>query len=519
MKNKWLINFNVLYLFVISAAAVSILWGVKNLYFFDEDIFIVNRQSEFLQLIWQRCTAVKFTYLIDNYFWSKNPLGYHITNLFFHIANTILAIKVFISLLKSTGIFVNHYQLQTALLIFCILFLFTPIHSEPICYILGRDGLLVTFFCLISILSFLKARFQMSIYFFISLFSFLLALFSYEISWTMPFIILCIGIYISDTSNKSVKKKALLVIPYFFIFIAWVIVKVIFIDKGAITDYNDANLTKIHFVVLLRNNIVLFLRNFIPPFVSTSSFVSAGILFSLVLFCAFFKLFKTNKKIFTFSVLLIILIFSGCFPASLFGISSHNSESERYVYFSSVFAIMLLAVLITVFIHSNPLLIVIVLILGIVYGVSLFKTISYYNKAGSFAKKYLSVINKKQLKKDNVFLLNLPSQFHGALIFRANSRMNSNKKFSISTVNEFIHYLYPGSREKYITLSSKELTVNQKITNAYDKPLDSINYFFPFIKINFADAVIKTPLVENFPFNNSNSAIVAVNDTALFIFK
>ncbi len=519
MKNKWLINFNALYFIVISLAAISIFWAVKNLYFFDEDIFLISRQSEFLQFIWQRCTVVKLTYLFDNYLWEKTPLGYHITNVFFHIANTILAMRVFIRLVKPMDIFISQHQLKTTLLVFCILFLFSPIHSEPLCYILGRDGLVVTFFCLISILCVLKSQFQINLYFFISLFSFLLALFSYEVSWTMPFIVLCIAIFMAGIKNGSYKKKILVMLPYFFVFVSWFIIKVILIDKGVVTDYNDASLIKIHFVNLLKNNVVLFLRNFIPPFASTVIFVSICILFSAVLFYALFKLFKTNKQIFAISVLLIALTVLGFFPASLFGISSHNSESERYIYFSSVFAIMLLAVLIATLIKNKLLLAAFVSMLSIVYEFSLFKTIGYYNKAGDFGKEYLNSINEKKINRDNIFLLNQPSQFNGALIFRANSRMNGNKKFSLSTINEFIHYLHPGGNEKYITLSTEEITNNKKINYVYDKPLDSINYFFPLAKINFNDTIIKTRYKEAFPFNNLNSAIVAVNDTALFIFK
>ena len=79
----------------------------------------------------------------------------------------------------------------------------------------------------------------------------------------------------------------------------------------------------------------------------------------------------------------------------VFGIDSHDSESERYIYFSSVFALMSLAVLLVMLIKNKFMLLTAIGMLCSFYACSLFKTINYYKAAGNFSKKYLQTLDKK----------------------------------------------------------------------------------------------------------------------------
>ena len=347
MENKARQSIRLRYIIILIAAGLAFFFALRNLFFFDEDIFVTNTKSVFMKEFLQRCTTVKITYLIDNFFWKNNSTGYHITNLLLHLINAILALKVLMQLVSQIDQFNRSVRSDTTLLIFFILFLITPIHSEPLCYILGRDGLLVATFCLLSILSFLKAQFKSNIYIIASLLFFLLALFSYEVSWTMPLIVLCIISYCCYVKNVSFKKHILSAAPYFLIFAVWFVIKIIYLNKGAVTDYNDKALMKTDMLLLIKNNAALFLRNFIPPFENIAIFLSLSSIVFIASLLGFVKLYKVNKQIFALALLLLTVTFLALFPASLFGIDMHDSESERYIYFSSAFALMLLALLIT----------------------------------------------------------------------------------------------------------------------------------------------------------------------------
>ncbi len=113
--------------------------------------------NDFMQDVWQRSFIVKLTFIADNFITGKNAAGYHYTNLVLHLVNALFAFLVFKELLKLTTNYLNQFQLTIVTITFLILFLITPIHSEPLAYILARGGTVVGLFGLISILLFLKS--------------------------------------------------------------------------------------------------------------------------------------------------------------------------------------------------------------------------------------------------------------------------------------------------------------------------------------------------------------------------
>jgi hypothetical protein len=522
MENKSGISKRYIYLTILIVSATVLFLAVKDLYFFDEDIFVVNRNNEFMSQNWQRSLICKLTFWADNYFYGTSPLGYHVTNLLFHILDTILAVSVFEELLKIGKNNFTQFQQTSARLMFFILFLLTPVHSEPVCYILARGGSVVTFFNLLSILFFLKAEFQNKILLVFSLLSFLAALFCYEISWMLPLIIFSISIYLWYNKFAKIfpqKKLVLFTLPYFIVFAGWFIIKVVFVDKLEVSDYNTKNLFSINFATFFKNNGVLFLRNFIPPIKNTSVFLIVSSFFILGVIAGLIKLLKINKQIFSLSVLLILLTILSFSAVSVIGIDSHDSESERYIYFSSAFALMLLSVLLIMLIKNKIVLSITFFILVAVYSFSLFKTINYYREAAVFSTKYLTALNNQKADKTNFFMINLPSQYHGALLFRARSRLNDNHTGSITTLNEFMLYLHQVKAVKYITLSTYEITKIPEAVRVYEKPFDSVRNYLVQEKIKFSDSTITTQKNETYPFLEATSAIVILKDSALVIFK
>jgi hypothetical protein len=518
MKSHSVINRWYFYLIILGITGTAIFLAVKNLFFFDEDIFVAGNNN-FMQDVWQRSFIVKLTFITDNFISGKNAAGYHYTNLLLHLVNTLLALFVFKELLKSMANYLNQFQLTVIPFIFLILFLITPVHSEPLAYILARGGTVVSFFCLISILFFFKSGQKNKLFIFLSLLSFLLALFSYEISWMLPFVILSIVIFTAYVKGESVKKNIWIVAPYFLVFAAWFVIKIVIVNKMVVSDYKDDNLFSISFKTLVKNSTILFLRNFIPPFKNTVVFVTAGIGFIIFLFSGLVVVFKQHRKIFYFLVLLFINTVFGFAAAVVFGIDSHDSESERYIYFSSVFALMVLSVLLVMLIKNKLLLIAVIGALCSFYACSLFKTINYYERGGAFSKKYLSALHQIINKRSTVFLINLPSQYHGALLYRAKSRIASNTKNSITTVNEFMQYLHKDTSQKYIALSVTEIFKLPEVLSVSQKPMDSLLHYFPEVNINVNNAFITTQKGETFNLVKARSTLIGLKDSTLFIFN
>jgi protein O-mannosyl-transferase len=519
MNNKQIIKYSYLFWATLLLAGIVFFFAVKSLFFFDEDIFVAEGASDFFKNIWQRSAICKFTYLLDNYFYGNNPSGYHITNIILHLANAALATTILRELLKIVTNSVDEFQSNFTALLFLVFFLITPVHAEPLCYILGRAGLLVTFFCLLSILFFLKAEFKNKYFLFFSLLSFLLALFTYELSWTLPFIILSMSLLMGKSKRVSFKKCFFVSVPFFLLFAIWFAVKVAVIDKFIVTDYKDSNILSVSLSVLIKNAVVLFFRNIVPPFKNWALFLCLCLPVLLLLAFYFIKLFKTNRPIFFLSLCLLCSVLLGFATVIPLGIDSHDSESERYIYLSSCFAIMLLSLAVTNLIKNKRLVMFCCVAIVTCYGCYLAKTMFYYKQGGDFSKKYLAAVNTAGTAASTVFLLNLPVQYRGALLFRSKSRMNDNAANSINTINEFMHYLYIGNNTKYVTLSAMELKVSPPNLLVYHKPIDSLNYYFTKQSINLTDTAIQTQQKEVFTFAKPGRTVIAFKDSCVFIFK
>jgi hypothetical protein len=421
-------------------------------------------------------------------------------------------------LLKLMVMYLNQFQQAAIAYSFFILFLISPVHAEPLSYILARGGSVAAFFSLLSVLLFLRANYTNKLFIFFSLLSFLLALFSYEISWMVPFAILSIIVFSTYLTNGAILKKILFAAPYFLVFAAWFVIKIIVINKLVVSDYKDENLFSIGFTAVIKNSSVLFLRNFIPPFKSTAVFLSVSVVFASLLFISLFLLYKKHRQIFYFSLLLIIITISGFFATVVFGIDTHDSESERYIYFSSVFALMLLSVLIAVIVKNKAAFFAVLFVLCCCYIVSLFKTIKSYQIAGSFSKMYLQEIEKKINDSNTLFFVNMPLQHNGALLFRAKSRIGGNANDKISVMQEYLSCLYNKSNT-CITLSARELNSVPASLIVYEKPVDSITAFFSEIKFSKQNLKISIGQNDIFSFTENNTSVIALKGDTLFFFK
>ena len=174
----------------------------------DDVVFIQNNQSlshwNDVPSLFLRSSTVGGTLSIVNFYYRPlldilykiqyalfafNPHGYHLFNVLLHIANSILVYRLILLLLKNF----KGGNLNPEALAFCtaVFFLIHPVQTEAVACIAGVSNLIFAFFCLLSLICYVKARQRESSRYGIgwyaaALIFFLAALFSKEQAIMLP---------------------------------------------------------------------------------------------------------------------------------------------------------------------------------------------------------------------------------------------------------------------------------------------------------------------------------------------
>lgn len=187
------------------AALVYAYWPIRNAEFiyFDDQIYVTNNDHVKqgltpTNIVWAFDFANANTYVNwhpltvlshmgDYELYGSNAAGHHITNLIFHIGNSLLLL---LFLWKMTGALG-----RSAVVAF--LFGLHPLHVESVAWISERKDVLCTFFFFLAVLTYnyyVKAPRKKAAYAALLLF-FLLALFSKPMAVTLPFVLLLLDIW------------------------------------------------------------------------------------------------------------------------------------------------------------------------------------------------------------------------------------------------------------------------------------------------------------------------------------
>jgi tetratricopeptide (TPR) repeat protein len=157
------------------------------------------------------------SFALDFQFWGLNPIGYHLSNTFFHILSAFLG-------------FVLLYSLTSKRLLLSFLpalfFLIHPLQTEAITYVAGRADPLSTVFSLGSLILYTYFReTKKYTHLYLSLFLFSLGLLVKEQVIFLPALVLLIeAIYY--LSRKNIKESLIKLIPYFSLSLAYFILRI-----------------------------------------------------------------------------------------------------------------------------------------------------------------------------------------------------------------------------------------------------------------------------------------------------
>ncbi len=403
IKKRVLLFFS--FLIVILFLLISNPFG---LYFLSDDFVNLPEsvKGNFFQAFLRPITYLSFW--LDFQLWGMNPAGYHMTNLILHLGSTVLVFLLTKILLQKYAFCFSkkkYIPLFTSFLFLCFGF-----HSEPIFWIVSREAVLATIFIQLCLFFFLKGN---PACIFLSVISFIASLFTYELSWCVPPILAIFSIYELLILKKI--KAFKLHIVFWIVFMIYLWYRYQFLGYGF--GYGTLNNTHHNYFILLRNFCTLVARQFIPPLKSGSLFLIFFVLISLIVFLLCFKVYRFSKNAFVYLVLIGVCMATAVLPVIALGADTHDTESERYIYLSSMFTCMFLVFLCFSLLGHSRHFYILMLLFIFSNLFFLFQSSKSYRYASSVSKHIIESLNSFPFVKEITFV-NLPSQYKGALLFR-----------------------------------------------------------------------------------------------------
>lgn len=122
------------------------------------------------------------TMLLDRWNWGERPLGYHLTNVLFHVANAVLFYFVTLRLIGG--------ERRWAAAVGALLFAVHPLRVESVTWVTERRDVVMGLFALLSVLAYLRGRIAVSVV------CFALALLSKTMAMTLPLALVALDVWV-----------------------------------------------------------------------------------------------------------------------------------------------------------------------------------------------------------------------------------------------------------------------------------------------------------------------------------
>lgn len=464
-----------------------------NLFFLGDDFFHIPESTRNIFIQQNSIRPIgNITLWIDHFFSNSNAVGFHFTNLFIHILNSVLVVV----LCKKLFSYFNESIPNTMFpFIIAVLFFLYPFHSEAIFWIIGRSASLGALFFILALVCFLIN--EISIFYFIaSLFFFQLAIFSYESSWLFPLTV-SILYFIKFGIRRTAKSN------YVYLILVWLIliVNLLIISnytKTLFSNYDATLFINFDLKLLGFNFLKLFARTLLPPFFNHNYFSVALAVCVVGLLVLVIYFFKTQKKSIFFIVLSFLWLIS-YLPYLSVGIDTHGTEGERYLYLPSVFFCLWLLYLMGHVFNTK------FFYLGItcIFIFQLFflqKSRVYYEKAGLITK---TTVNQLKLlaNKENIYFENVPQYNKGAVVFRRG-------------LYDAVKWLIPNLKSNIIIVSIDDSDIKPKRNHTTSFEVLYSNKDFPKSLTAFYEVNGKT-------INNMESKAIVFNPNkdAMFVYS
>lgn len=281
---------------------------------------------------------ISLSFFLDLLLWGMNPLGFHLTNVIFHIFTSILVFLLAKLIFKKE---------LTAFLL-ALIFGIHPCHMEAVVWISCRTDVIAGFFYFFSLFCFLKFRQRENrgrfFLFALSTVLYTCALLSKEMAVTLPIILIAFDLFYSSTPKNStswnirLNKSIFVYLPFFIITIIYLCIRFkIFGGLGSVPYPFSYSPLRPGFFLFFFRNLILYFANilyFVPidlmiayPFFVKHPillFLLAGLVVGSIFLLAKFMI-QRKKALLLFLLGLFTLI-----PVSFLSIG------QRFLYIPSV---------------------------------------------------------------------------------------------------------------------------------------------------------------------------------------
>lgn len=206
---------------------------------------------------------------VDYKIFSNSAVFYHLQAILVQIAIVILIYLITKQLTKKA----------TLALVTAALFAVHPTHTEAVTFMTASFDTIGILFFFGSFYLYLKSRIEAKnskIYFIFSLILAICAVFTYELTLTLPFIILLYEICFNNLRLNNLKKNLHIYLPYFAILLFFLIIRAYFMQEVSPTPY-FANSMYFTFLTMLKAFLVYLLLFLFPLNLSMLQALPGGI--------------------------------------------------------------------------------------------------------------------------------------------------------------------------------------------------------------------------------------------------
>jgi hypothetical protein len=413
-ETKTFPGISILTLFLFIAASFLIYLPVISRYFVSDDFKVLSRvcldQIIFIKSFFRPLSDISI--LLNYKIGGLDPVVFNSFNILIHGINAYLVFLTCLYFLRDD----DHSKRNQFAFISSVIFLCYPFHNEAVVWLLGRGASMACLFCLLSILSYYKTETENGKKIFVCIFYFI-SLSAFESTLFFPLIFILL--LIRERENVREIRR-------------WILLIFLTLTLHLLLRYSIAgSLLGAYGQVFFHSGIKFYLLNIakaggrllLPP---AQNAILLTVLFLLLItisgFLAIRNYDKTRHEPFWRNFLFLsgMLLISGITPV-VAGISTQTSETDRALYFPSVFLCMM-AGLVMVFRIKNFRNRMFILLLICSYNLFFLEENNMnWKKAsgitGSVMTKIMA-INRLEKTGGKVYFLNLPNEISGAYVFR-----------------------------------------------------------------------------------------------------
>lgn len=335
-----------------------------------------------------------------------HPVYYNLFNLLVHVTSGFL---IFLFCKKVDWIRKSNNSFAW---LAALLFVSYPFHNEAIVWVVGRGSGMATLFALASLLSVLYMQGPWK--YLVVCVLYLVGLTAYESIFTLPLMVILLEV--TDPGRGKLKSW----VTAFAVTLLCHFLLRFWLSSAIIGEY-AGELLQLRFYTYVSHFFKILGRLFLPPHKNSGLLIFSFVLVMLFLVSAIvFLSRKTRELIVTKKglYLIILLLLCSLIVPVTFAVSTKTSESDRLLYFPSVFVCLLVAYLIIGLFYNAWARLVISLVF-LLYNIYFLRLNNNNWKEASAITQ--SIIQKSKTlagTKKQILLLNVPTELNGAFIFR-----------------------------------------------------------------------------------------------------